>query len=115
MANFFDMVGQAFYEDVIGRKDTHLEEFTLLNAWKFLIDAAMENPRVAMGAIKIVRKGERYEIIQIMLNKRMNPIQMKGEFVMGRTVYAYMLDDDMIAYLGEKDSVIMKLDTLKHQ
>ena len=115
MANFFDMVGQALYEDVIGRKDTHLEEFSLLNAWKFLIEAAMEDHRVAMGAIKIVRKGERYEIMQMMLNKKMDPIQKNGEFVLGRTVYAYTIDEDMAEYLGGKDFAIMKLDALKQQ
>ena len=115
MAHFFDMIGQALYEDVIGRKDTRIEEFTLLNAWRFLIDAATEDHRVAMGAIKIVRKGERYEIMQMMLNKNMDPIKKSGEFALGRTLYAYTLDDDMIAYLGEKDYAVMKLDALKHQ
>lgn len=115
MANILDLIGQALYEDVVGRKDTHLEEFTLLNAWKFLIDVAVEDPRVAMGAIKITRKGERYVIMQMILNKNMDPIHKDGEFVLGRTVYAYSLDEGMQAYLGGKDYAIMKLDVLKAQ
>lgn len=113
MANFFDMIGQVLYEDVWNRKETRLEEFTLLNAWAFLIEAAIEDHRVAMGAIRIVRKGEKYEIMQMMLNKKMDPIKKNGEFVFGRTVYAYAIDDDLTEYLAGKDFAIMKLDTLK--
>lgn len=115
MANFLDMVGQALYEDVIGRKDTRLEEFSLLNAWKFLIETAMEDHRVAMGAIQIKRKGERFEIMQLMLNKKGDPIRKDGEFILGRTVYAYSLDEDMSEYMGENKYRIMKLDALKNQ
>lgn len=113
MANFFDLIGQALYEDVIGRKETHLEEFTLLNAWKFLIESAMEDHKVAMGALRVTRKGDRYEIMQLMLNKNMDPIKKSGEFVFGRTVYAYTLDEDLIDFLGEKDMRVMKLENLK--
>lgn len=113
MASFFDLVGQALYEDVIGRKATHLEEFSLLNAWKFLIEAAMENHKVAMGALKVTRKGDHYEIMQLMLNKNMDPINKSGEYIFGRTVYAYTLDNDLVDFLGEKDMRIMKLENLK--
>lgn len=113
MANFFDLMGQALYEEILGRDETRLEEFTLLNAWKFLIEAAMENPRIAMGAINVVRKGERYKITQIMLNKKMEPLKKNGEFLVGRIVYAYSISDDLVSFMNEKETVIMNLESLK--
>lgn len=113
MANFMNHMGKVLYNEVLGRKDTHLEEFTFLEAWKFFIEMAMENQRIVMCALGIERKGDHYKINQVMLDKNMEPIQKKGEFVVGRNIQAYSLDEAMVEYMDGEMYRMMKLEVLK--
>lgn len=113
MANIMDHIGNVLYKEVLGRKETHLEEFTLLEAWKFFIEMAMENKRVQMCALGIERKGDHYTISQIMLDKKMEPIKKNSDFVVGRSIQAYALDDELLDFLSGDAHRLMKLEVLK--
>ncbi|MBR5565269.1 MAG: hypothetical protein IKW08_03785 [Roseburia sp.] len=115
MANIMDHIGSVLYNEVLGRKETHLEEFTFLETWKFFIEMAMENRRVQMCALGIERKGDHYNISQIMLDKNMETIRKNGDFVMGRSIQAYALDDDLLEFLNGDKYRLMKLEVLKNR
>ena len=112
MASFLDHVGQRFYESLIeGNKP--LQEFTLLDAWGYLIEVARDDKRVAVCVIKIERKGECYQISQLMVNKRGEPLYANGEFVVGHVWRSYDLDDSMYEIAKMNRASKMALEVLR--
>lgn len=113
MVNLKEALGQYLYEEVLGKKETHLTEFTLLNAWKFFIDCCMDYPRIKLCGLAIERKGDHFEINQCMLNASGDMIRAKGDFSIGRKIQAYELDDDLMDYMNGDTAKIMDISALK--
>lgn len=114
MAGLKDILGQWVYDEVVGKKDRNLEEFTLLNAWKFFIDCCMEYPKAELCGIVIEKKGDHFEITQCLIQKNGECYRAKGDFVVGRKISAYSLDDDLLAFMDGENNRIMTLETLKN-
>ena len=112
MASFFDHVGQKIYESLIeGNKP--LKDFSILDAWSYLIEVAKSDKRVVGCVIQVERKGECYNVSQVMVNKRGEVLYSNGEFVVGHIWKVYDLDDTMYEIAKSKKLAKMKLDALK--
>lgn len=112
MASFLDHVGQQIYENLI-EKNKGIDIFTLLDVWGYLIEVAKGDKRVAGCVLKIERKGDHYDISQLMVNKRGEALYSKGEFVLGHIWQAYDLDDDLYAIAKSRKLTKMTLEALK--
>lgn len=112
MGLFLDHVEQKLYESLI-EKNQPLDEFSLLDAWGYLIEVAKEEKRVAGCIIKIERKGGRFNINQLMVNKRGEPLYSKGEFVLGHVWQSYDLDDSLYKIAKSKSPAKMSLESLE--
>lgn len=112
MSGLLDNIEQTLYKEVIGRNETHIEEFTMLSAWKFFIEICMENYRADRCAIEIKREGNHYNINQIIFDKNGKPIYKKGDFILGRSIQAYSLSDDVVDFMDGNQMQFIHLSTL---
>lgn len=112
MAGLFDNLGQSLYENFIGRDETRIDEFTMLNAWKFFIDLCIENPKVYLCVLGIERAGNHYVIRQLMFDKNSQPIMVKGDYVLGRKIQAFTLSDDVLEFMNGHSRQYLYLNTL---
>lgn len=103
---------QVLYDEVVGRKETHLNELTIFNLWKFFIECAEGNPRVCNCAVRIERKGDHYDITQIMLTKKMEPIRKDSSSYLGRSIQAYNIDESVEDFMGNAVQRNMQLESL---
>lgn len=108
--------GYELYKNVIGRNETHIQTFTLLDAWAFAIRCAQENTLVEGFGISAEKKGDHYEIHQFMLrreNGEYKGISAGGSFLVGRTIAAYNLDGAFLEFMDGKSTKVVDLDRLK--
>lgn len=116
MASLLDTFGYELYKNVIGKNDTRLQIFTLLDAWAFCIRCAQENALVEGFGISAERKGDHYVINQFMLRKENGEykgISAGGNFLLGRTISAYNLDGAFVEFMDGKTTKIVDIDRLK--
>lgn len=111
-----DTLGHELYRNLIGRRETHIQTFTLLDAWAFAIECAQKNSLVEAFGIMQEKKGDHYIINQYMLRKENGEykgISAGGNFLVGRTITAYNLDGAFLEFLDGKSSKIAGLDQLR--
>lgn len=113
---FVDTLGHELYKNVIGKKDTHIQTFTLLDAWAFAIRCAQENSLAEGFGILVEKKGDHYDINQFMLRKENGEykgISAGGNFLVGRTIEAYNLDGAFLEFMDGKSTKVVDMDRLK--
>lgn len=116
MAPLLDTLGHELYKNVIGKNETNLQVFTLLDAWAFAIRCAQENALSDGFGISVNKKGDHYEIDQFMLRKENGEykgISAGGSSLVGRSIKAYNLDNAFLEFMDGKSTKIVDLDRLK--
>ena len=111
MAGILDHIENSIYRNILGKDEFNIERFTMLNAWEYFIELCKKYPEeVQRCALGIKKKGSFYEISQVALSQRNEPLKKKGEFVVGRIIKADRLSKEVKRLWDEGDGRLMYFD-----
>lgn len=109
MAKFREGLEQFLWDEVFGRKETRPKLFTMKDAWRFFMDTASDNPRVHTCALNITPKGDRFEVVQLMLDADGNILKAAKDQFVGRKIVAEEIDESVTQYMDGQTRKIMRL------
>lgn len=84
------------------------EIFTLQNAKQYFLEMRKKYPLACQCAIHMERAGQKYEILQLLLDSDKEPIRVTTKTVVGRRVMAEALDKDMLDCFDNKSTFCME-------
>lgn len=111
MANFMQSLEHFLWEEVFGRADTKPKLFTMKMARSFLMEAAEKDDRVAGCILSVQPKGEKYEVVQLMVDKEEELIKLSREAYMGRRMLAEDVDEGVFTFLDGASRKTLRLPT----
>lgn len=85
---------------VLGGEEVRPTKFNMENARRFYLEKRIEYPEAKNCVLKVTPHGNRYEIVQIMLNKDLEEIKVSGDTCVGRRLLAKSVADDVFNFLG---------------
>lgn len=101
-----DAVQRKLKSMVMGEES--VEVFTLQNAKQYFLEMRKKYPLASQCAVHMERAGEKYEILQFLLDDEVEPIRVTTKTVVGRKVMAGALDEDMLPCFDGKSSFRME-------
>lgn len=94
--------------NLIGGAGASLKIFNMNVAQNFKRDMLAKYPEAKFCALSVTLKGTRYEILQIMLDAKLNPIKENSLIVIGRRLIAESITEDVVRFLSGKIYKIME-------
>ena len=94
--------------NLVGGEEVRPKNFNMNNARGFFYNKRAEFPQTKSCALKVTPRGNRYEIIQLMLDNDMNPLKVNRDFGVGRRLLADNISQDVVDFLGGKSWKILE-------
>ncbi len=84
---------------IIGGEEVRPTLFKMRDARQYLMDVADDHDNVAGCVLSVTPKGEKFEVVQLMIDKAGYPIKNGKEAYLGRKIMAYDIDDSVRKFL----------------
>ena len=94
--------------NILGGEEVRPKNFTMNNARKFFYDACEKYPEAEKCVLKVVPRGNGYEVTQVMLDKEDEMIKTGQDFCVGRKIFAEQIDKSVWNFLNGKEWRIME-------
>ena len=85
---------------VVGGEEVRPKNFTMINARRWQYEMLEKYPQAKKCALSIRRKGERYEILQALLDNDFNLIKVSHDMCVGRRLLAENLDKSVVEFMA---------------
>lgn len=85
---------------VVGGEEVRPTNFTMINARRWQYEMLEKYPQAKKCALSIRRKGERYEILQALLDNDFNLIKVSHDMCVGRRLLAENLDKSVVEFMA---------------
>lgn len=93
--------------NMLGGEETRPKVLTMANVKRYMYEVMEDNPMVVGCALSIERRGDHYEVIQLMIDSKEEAIK-RGRGYLGRTIQAQELDESIVSFMnGEKQQKLM--------
>ena len=96
---FVDKLGSFLWDEVFGRSETRPAVFQMSDAWQFFLEVAQKHPHVAKCVLNIEPKGERFVIMQLMIDANGELIKDGASSYLGRRIVAEALDESVPKFM----------------
>jgi len=84
---------------IIGGEEVRPKLFRMRDARQYLYDVVDDNPEVKGCVLSVTPKGQKFEIVQIMIDKEGQPITKGKDAYLGRRIMANDIDDSVRKFL----------------
>lgn len=92
---------------LIGGEEVRPKVFTMDNARKFYAETRIKYPEATNCVLKVTPHGNRYEIIQLLLNKDLETIKASADTCVGRRLLAETISADVFKFLSGESWKLM--------
>lgn len=100
MARLLDHLEKLLWDEVVGRNETHPRNFTLQDAQRFFLETAAKYPQAKGCVLSVEPKGDRFQIIQLLIDGKGEILSVDKERYVGRKIVADDIDDSVVNYLN---------------
>ncbi len=97
--NFSERTLMSLWE-LLGGEEVRPTLFTMTNARTFYMEKRVEFPEATNCVLKVTPQGNRYEVIQLLLNDKMDVIKLSDDTCVGRRLLAKSIAPDVVRFLG---------------
>ena len=92
---------------LIGGEETRPKNFTMINARRWQFDMLEKYPQAKKCVLSVKKRGDRYEILQAMVDEDLNIIQLSRDMCVGRRLLADKIDKSVVEFLdGETNKLL---------
>lgn len=111
MANFTDLTERLELElwKLVGGEAVRPKLFTMKDARRFLFDCSENDPKVDGCVLSITPKGEKFEVVQLMVDRGGHIIKASANTYLGRKIIALAIDDSVVEFMDGETRKILKL------
>ena len=108
--NLGERLEYTLYQILCG-DDVRPKLFSMRDARRYLQDVADDPPEVAGCVLEVKPKGQKYSVVQLMVNKEGQLIKNGKDAYLGRTLTANEIDDSVVRFMNGETRRTILLDT----
>lgn len=109
---FMDSVDRFLWK-VLAPEENHISVLKMSDVVGFFMELTEKEPRGTMCLLHIEEKRKGYEVLQVLLDEREEPVQKTSKAFYGRNIIADRLDDSVKQYMAGEKSKILKKPTIE--
>lgn len=111
MADFSDLAERVELGlwKLMGGEDVRPKLFTMKDARRFLFDCSEDDPKVDGCVLSITPKGEKFEVVQLMVDQTGHIIKKSPSTYLGRQITASAIDDSVVEFMAGETRKMLKL------
>ena len=99
MARDLGRMAEEMLWQIIGGEDVRPTLFKMRDARQYLSDVADDHEDVRGCVLSVTPKGEKYEVVQLMIDQAGYPIKNGKDAYLGRKIIAHDIDDSVRKFL----------------
>lgn len=104
--SLIDRIGLELWQ-LVGDEEVRPKNFTMNNARRWQFEMLEKYPAAKKCALSVKRRGDRYEILQALLDEDLNMIKTSRDMCVGRRLLAYNIDQSVTDFLGGETSKLL--------
>lgn len=92
---------------LIGGEEVRPRNFTMINARRWQFEMLEKHPAAKKCALSIKRRGDRYEILQALLDDDLNLIKTSRDMCVGRRLLADNIDKSVVDFMNGETTKLL--------